>query len=680
MDDPTLSPAGPARPAGRLAGALQRTGLGLADVTSAAAGLACVAIFLIWFQKGAGFDVVVWIPGALLIVCLLATVILASGGAFALRRAQAVALIAFGCFVAWSYASISWAEVEGNAWDGANRNLLYFMAFALFLLLPWTPKAANLVLTAYAGGVTVITAAAIAHVSTTVDDALFVRGRLSYPTGYGNANVAVFLGAFWIAVVIGTRRHQPVVVRGLALGAAAFLAQAALLAQTRVTLVAVPLVGLVLVALGPDRLRTAAGLALSLAPIVFTWDVHLRVYQDAEDDPLFLENAMQPSARWMAVTAVAVALVGIAWAVIDRRIVPSRRVVRALTVAAVCVAVAAAGGAALAIANADLRGSFRDAWYGSAEPAPTTETRFRSLRSERYDIWRVALDRWRDEPIHGIGVDNFAADYLRQRTTGVSARYPHSLELGILSQLGVVGLLFFGVFAATAGVLAAPRGSDPPWTRAVRAAALAVWLYWVVHASFDWFLEIPGVSAPAFAFLGAAVSLGAGPAVRTSASRATSVAARVATLAITVAAVIALGAPWLAARHVDDAIERWSSDPAGAFERLERARTLNPLSSEADLFAGAIAARLDDRERMHRSFSRVLERDPNNWYAHLELGLTHSVNGRRRAAVREVEHALALNPREDVLHDVLEELEAGKTIAPRSLDARFVEAIRELNR
>jgi len=680
MDEPTsLSPPRPAPPEGRLGRALQWAGVGLADATSAVAGLACVAIFLIWFQKGAGYDVVIWIPGALLILFLLATVVVASGGVLALSRAQAVALIAFACFVAWSYASISWANVEGDAWEGANRNLLYFTIFALFLLLPWTPKAANLVLTTYAGGVTVLTAAAIAHVSTTVDDALFVRGRLSYPTGYGNANVAVFLIAFWIAVIIGTRRHQPVVVRGLALGAAAFLAQAALLAQTRVALVAVPLVGLVLIAVGPDRLRTAVGLALSLVPIIPTWDIHLRVYRDAEDEPRFLENAMQPSGRAMAATAVAVALVGVAWAVIDRRLVPSRRVGRVLSLAAACVAVAVAGIAVVAIANADPRKALRGAWYGD-EAIPTTETRFRSLRSERYDIWRVALDRWRDEPVHGIGVDNFAVDYLRQRTTGVSAKYPHSLELGILSQLGIVGMLLFGVFAATAGVLAVPRGSDPPWTRAVRTAALAVWLYWVVHASFDWFLEIPGVSAPAFAFLGAAVALGRRPFVRTPASGPASAAAVTTTLMIAVSAVIALGAPWLAARHVDNAVERWSSDPAGAYELLERARTLNPLSSEADLFAGAIAARLDNRDRMHRSFSRVLERDPSNWYAHLELGLTHSVNGRRRAAVREVRHALALNPREDILHDVLEELQAGRTIAPRSLDKGFVEAIRERNR
>jgi O-Antigen ligase len=676
MDSGT--PLSPPSAAGWPARALQRAGVGLADATSAAAGLACVAIFLIWFQKGAGYDVVIWIPGALLIIGLLATLVIATGGALALSRAQAVALVAFGCFVAWSYASISWAGVKGDAWDGANRNLLYFAVFALFLLLPWTPKAANVVLTAYAGGVTVLAAAAIAHVSTTVDDALFIRGRLTYPTGYGNANVAVFLIAFWIAVVLGTRRHQPVLVRGLALGAAAFLAQAALLVQTRVTLVAVPLVGLVLVALGPDRLRTAAGLALSLMPIAFTWDIHLKVYQQAEDEPRFLETAMQPSARAMAATAVAVALVGLAWAVIDRRTVLSRRVTRTLTAAAVCVAIAGSGVAAVVIAKADARGALREAWYGT-DAAPTTDTRFRSLRSERYDIWRVALDRWRDKPVHGIGADNFAVDYLRVRATGVSPKYPHSLELGVLSQLGIVGVLFFGVFAATASVLAAPRASDPPIARTVRAAALAVWLYWLVHASFDWFLEIPGVSAPAFAFLGAAVALGGKTAVRAPTSRPASIAA-VTTLALTACVVVTLGAPWLAARHVDSAIGRWTRDPAGAFELLERARALNPLSSEPDLVAGAIASKRDDRDRMRQSFMRALERNPNSWYAHLELGLTHSVDGRRTAALRELRRALTLNPREDILHDVLEELEAGKTVSPRSVDKRFAEGIRERTR
>ena len=37
----------------------------------------------------------------------------------------------------WSFLSIVWAQARGDAWDGANRALLYLTVFALFALLPW---------------------------------------------------------------------------------------------------------------------------------------------------------------------------------------------------------------------------------------------------------------------------------------------------------------------------------------------------------------------------------------------------------------------------------------------------------------------------------------------------------------------------------------------------------------
>ena len=46
--------------------------------------------------------------------------------------------IALGCLAAYtalSFLSILWAAVPGDAWEGANRTLLYLLVFALFALL-----------------------------------------------------------------------------------------------------------------------------------------------------------------------------------------------------------------------------------------------------------------------------------------------------------------------------------------------------------------------------------------------------------------------------------------------------------------------------------------------------------------------------------------------------------------
>ena len=52
--------------------------------------------------------------------------------------------IALGCLAAYtalSFLSILWAAVPGDAWEGANRTLLYLLVFALFAL--WRQRGAS---------------------------------------------------------------------------------------------------------------------------------------------------------------------------------------------------------------------------------------------------------------------------------------------------------------------------------------------------------------------------------------------------------------------------------------------------------------------------------------------------------------------------------------------------------
>ena len=101
-------------------------------------GLAAVAVFLIWELAEGGFAPIRWYPGALFFLALLAVVAVAYPAALrSLPRAIVAAVALFAGFAAWSFLSIAWAELPGEAWNGANRTLLYLDDFALFAVLPW---------------------------------------------------------------------------------------------------------------------------------------------------------------------------------------------------------------------------------------------------------------------------------------------------------------------------------------------------------------------------------------------------------------------------------------------------------------------------------------------------------------------------------------------------------------
>jgi O-antigen ligase len=128
----------------------------------------------------------------------------------------------------------------------------------------------------------------------------------------------------------------------------------------------------------------------------------------------------------------------------------------------------------------------------------------------RRDFWRVAWSSFRDHPLQGVGVDNFAVDYLRERHSTEQPLYPHSVVLRLFSQTGLVGaalaLGFLGVALAAAAPALRRSGG-----RSAGAAAGAMVAYWLLHGAFDWFWEIPGLTAPVLAALGIAAALGRPP-------------------------------------------------------------------------------------------------------------------------------------------------------------------------
>lgn len=643
-------------------------------------GAAIVASFAFWAYHDGGFATVDLAPAALFLVALGTVVTVVSPP----RRFPPPAVLAatgfLAAFTIWSFLSIGWAGVESDALTGANRTLIYLVVFALVAMVPWRTGAAVVVLASFGLATAVVALVSFWQVVEAGDAASFREGRLASPILYANGTGALCAMAAIGSVYLASRRELPALLRGALVAATCVLVEVGLLAQSRGSLVTVPLILALLVALAPGRIRLAltvgaVGLVvlLALPALLDVYDVVI-----ADEDPA---DALARARRALVASAFAAGLGGtlVAWLDGSRR-VPPRIATLANRVALVAVAVVAIGVAGTLLATdpvtraGDAWDHFRNEEYVSAPGTPHLTSGFGSTR---YSVWRVAVDQFREHPVVGVGVDNFAVDYLRERGDQAQPQYPHSVVLRTLSQTGLVGgmlLLGFLVAAGIAVVAGLRRGTA--MSRGVVAAGTAVCTYWLVHGTIDWFWEIPALAAPAFAFLGIAMQtsdrdLAESPPPRARATRALAVGA----IVVALAATLAIAPPWLAAREIDTAAASWPADPSAAYARLDRARSIDRLTDEADVIESLIASRLRDDARQERALLRALERNPVNWYPMVELAALATRRDAWTEADRWLDRAAALNPREVAITFVRDHVSEKEAVPADELQELFVQQV-----
>jgi hypothetical protein len=613
-------------------------------------GLVALAVFLVWANESGGYFPRDWYPGALLLGAMLAVLALARRDLLRGHDVRTLlALAGLSGFALWSYLSIAWADVAGDAWDGANRSAFYGIVFALFALWRWTTLGRLVVLGGFALGIAGLGLWTLVEASrAAVPEPYFADGNLIAPVLYRNGNAGLFLLAFWPALLLAARRDVPAVVRPLFLAAAGVLLELAVLPQSRGAAVAFALVVPVYFLVTPERLRSlvfalpvAAALALSVD----------RLLDSSSADTLAAgADAAAETVLW---SALALLVAGALLVLLDLRLTVPDRVLRTVRRAVVAVAaVAAVVGLVVAVSTLDPVARAESAWAefkGDVEPDPVGEARLlRGFDTNRPDFWRVAWDEFRERPLTGIGSENFGVAYVRDRRSEEETLYPHSLEVGVLVQTGIVGSALFLLFlgAALAAVVVA-RARERGLDRALTSVAVVSVAYWLAHASIDWFWELPALTAPALAFLALAGS-GARSAVPPPATgRARWLPAIVAGLAV--AACVSFVFPWLSARYATNAAAGWRADYGAAMTAVDRARRLNPLTDSPDLVAGSIERRRQDWDAMAHAYERALDRNPHSWYSHLQLALARANQGRRAEAAAELAEANRLNPREPLL-------------------------------
>ncbi|HEY3759777.1 MAG TPA: O-antigen ligase family protein [Solirubrobacteraceae bacterium] len=504
--------------------------------------LAALALMIVWATSDAGYPLTHWAPGGLIVLALLAIAVLAVRPRIAeIPPSVRIALLCLAAYTTLSFLSILWAGVPGDAWEGANRTLLYLLVFALFACWPQRGTTAALLLSAWVLALVVLAAFVALHVdaaagSATRLAALLPEGRLVYPAGYVNANAAQWLMAFWPALLLARSRELPVAVRGALAGGAVLLAEVALLSQSRGALYSTPVMLVLVFALLPARVRTFAVLAPVAACIAAAVPAVLRVGERIEAAQAATTRtaasaqdaataAIHSATVAMFLAAFAAALLVAVGATVERRRAPlspraASRVHRGVGTLALALLLVLLAGAW--VATGDPLTRVRHAWdtfkspNGYAANSHGGSRLTSGLGSSRYDFYRIALDEFVAHPLLGVGADNYAEPYLEHGRSTETPHYPHSVELRTLAETGILGALL-AVAGLAAALLACWRAllrAAEPRARAVAAAALAGFGYWAIHGSFDWFWEFAGLGASAFALLGLACALTPRTAVR----------------------------------------------------------------------------------------------------------------------------------------------------------------------
>jgi tetratricopeptide (TPR) repeat protein len=454
-----------------------------------------------------------------------------------------------------------------------------------------------------------------------------------------------------------------------------------LLTQSRGWLYTLPLVLLLFFLVAPGRVRNAlAATGVGVAVVVVALRPVLDVFQGAADGVPSAE-LVGGAVRAILLAAGVLVVVGLLAALLDRGVALAERPARRVSLASgAALALATVAAVVIALGSLDdpvgrARAAFEEFRTGAAAgelPAGSTRFSAPAAGQNRFDFWRVAFTEFQDRPLLGIGADNFEDAYAQEGESLETPRFPHSLELRIISQTGLVGaILFLGAIAAAlaAGAMATLRASR--LGAAAAGAAIAAFLYWAVHGSVDWFFELPALGAPAFAMLGLSASLAPRAAHHIREGEPAPIGGRRARAALvavgTVAALAVLGLPWVAQRQVDRAIAIWPAAPDAAFARLDSAAALNPLSSEPHTTAAAIALRLDRPEAAAAGFEAALERDPLSAYSNLQLGAIASQEGRPAEARALVARAAELAPRDEVIARAESDLRRGRRLDPGAI-------------
>jgi UDP-GlcNAc:undecaprenyl-phosphate GlcNAc-1-phosphate transferase len=608
------------------------------------------------------FDPGVWVPIGLAITLVCAAALVIRPIRPSLPATLSVAGV-FGLGL-WSLISSAWAESVSDAVVSANRWLVYGALLALLVVLVAHPRLSAALLGAIMIGIGIVAASVCVRMLGADPSSLFLNGRLNSPLGYINGEGCLFAMAIWPCV--GAAESRRALVAGPAAGAAAVLASLAMLSQSRGTALAVAGAIVAVLALAPGRTRRAYCVIVIGAAVALAAPAMLHVYEHATD------GVVAASDVHGAVRAALLAGLGAgcAWALLSWAFgrIGAARTLRAIGPWPLAIPAVIAVALALSHGNA-VAGEVDRQWHAfthlaepgeSANPASTaTRSRLLSGAGNRYDYWRIAWGVWREHPLAGVGAGNYARPYYERRTTTEDVEQPHSLELQVLSELGLVGVallacLLIGVIWGALRMRAPARSS--PLSRALLVGALGTFTAWLVQASVDWMALLPGLTAIALAAAAtliwprgapaAEAATGATAPSRTLAGHPALAAGASALVIALIVAGASLSRQGLADVYRSQAQRELAANPLAALSDADRSLEIDPSSMQAYYLKAAALARFDQGRATESALNDALRREPGNFVTWVLLGDIEVRRHELAAASGRYRRAHELNPRD----------------------------------
>lgn len=598
---------------------------------------------------GGGYTIDDWGIWAVVTV-LAAGVALISQPVTRLSGVQRVLPLSLAGLGLWSLASAHWAAWPQSALVEANRYLFYAAAVTLVLVaLPpfsgWRRLFVGLVA---AGAALPALQVAIQLWHSPNAAERFADGRLVAGVGYGGGLAAAMAVGFWPLVVLAADRATPRLARPFAALGAGLVLAAVVPTEARASVWALVLSALVFFALCPAPLRTGAIAAGALLPTLAVWHRLNAVFSSVGG------AHAHGVGKAIVFVGVASALVCIVQVVIDALVTMpelGRRTVALTTVAGIglllvvgsVAGLAATGGHPYGWARHTLQSSVDQVGTGGGQAASEGEagSRFGSLDTGRYDLWKVAVRGFRERPAEGYGAGNFG--YLNV-LTGHPFLFPyqaHSQLLEVASTLGFPGLaMYLAVILLPLGACVWVRLSSS-WgkTEKLMAAGIGGSLgYFAVHAQVDWIWQICSCALPALLLAATAVTMLPPGSER---RRSVWVGAAGLVTALGIALVLILPAT-LAQRY----LERSYAEPADkALSDARRAARFDRLSGRPDLAIGRAKLRTGDNAGALAAARRAAGAEPGFWVAWQVLAQIASRQGDQATARAAQAHVSRLAPR-----------------------------------
>ena len=595
----------------------------------------------VWWDGA--FDLRYWAPLTLLSLALLLALALAGTLSLPGRGALAVAVGAIWALAAWTMLSAAWSESAAAAWEGAARTIFYA---ALFTLAVASPARGRWRRWAGAGLVLGLLAVAVAIGVRLLagDTGAFLAGRLNDPIGYRNGVAALFAMAAWPLVGYAARRGRASGFRAAAFAGAVLVVSLAFLTQSRGMLIGVACGGAVSLAIGPDRLRRS-WLAVAVAVVVAAGSAALLAPYHGSGSGTGAATAGDIRHAGVALALLCAASFALALLafVYDNglRSPASARGLRAVAAGGLAVLVAA-------LAIGGLAGGGNPVTYAEGkwdeftetESSSVSGTRYGTVGGPRYDIWRVAVDQFREAPVAGAGEGSFRFAYYRERRTDRNLADAHSLPLRLLAETGLVGAGLFAAWLVALGVAIGGRvrrasPAERTWVAGLAAAGAVV----VAQSAVDWLWLIPALFGLAVLALGLAARGEEEPQPRPR-----GLPARLAAALVLGAAILSVGTLFLSGVYVRKARQQAYTSAAASLDSARTAAALDPVSVSPLYLEAAALESEGGRPAARRKLLDALDLEPSNFVTLGLLGDLEVRAGNEAVARRYYRRALALNP------------------------------------